>query len=129
MSRDNIPPGWRTALVILATANAVALCLQPLLATLFLNGFHSAFPIHGAGARTAATLAFLCSIVATLTERQGITPKWLSLAFFIQFLVDALQFKLGEVAFREIHFLLGILLLIGGWALAVRVCRQPLPPT
>lgn len=125
MSRTIVSSRWRTALLILAFANAVALCLQPILAALFLNGFYPAFQIHGVGARAAAALAFSCSIVAALAERRGVAPKWVSLAFFVQFLVDALQIKLGESAFREAHFPLGLLLLIGGLALAMRVWRQP----
>lgn len=127
MSQPFVSTPWRTALLILACANALLLCLQPIIAILFLNGIHQAFPVHDIGAKLATLLTFSCSIVSIFAARRGAAAQWLSIAFFSQFLLEALQIKLGELAVRSGHIPHGALLLLGGLALALHAFRYPLP--
>ncbi|WP_112242811.1 hypothetical protein [Kribbella monticola] len=107
---------------VVAVVHAVALCLQPVLAGVYLNGSGTAVRIHEP---IGLAVVFLCLgqlLIATIWWRTG--GRALALGLTAAMLAgEVLQVAMGYTRNLLLHIPVGITLVGTGLAVAVWVCR------
>jgi hypothetical protein len=103
-----------------AVLHAAAVCAQPLLAGLYLNGEGSAIPIHEAVGLTAAALCLVQLVLTWLVTRLA----WPSLLTAAVLAGEALMIHAGYSRELALHIPLGMAVVAGGVSLAVWAVRR-----
>ena len=103
-----------------AVLHAAAVCTQPLLAGLYLNGEGSAIPIHESVGLTAAALC-LVQLALTWSATRLVRPVLFTAAVLTG---EALLIHAGYDRELALHIPLGIAVVAGSVALAVWAVRR-----
>jgi hypothetical protein len=111
------------ALRLVAVVHAIAICLQPILAGVYLNGSGSALRIHEPVGMAVATIGLVQLLAATVWWRSGgrLCAAGVSLLIIAG---EATQIGMGYSRDLALHIPLGIALVAGTVAFAVWTRRQ-----
>ncbi|GAA1551921.1 hypothetical protein GCM10009741_65520 [Kribbella lupini] len=107
----------------MAVLHAVAVCAQPVLAGVYLNGDGAAARIHGPVGLTAAALCLVQLVLTWFTSRLS-APFVLTAAVLAG---EALMIHSGFGRELALHIPLGLAVVAGSVALAVRTLRTAVP--
>ncbi|GAB3837103.1 hypothetical protein [Kribbella italica] len=105
---------------VVAVLHAAAVCAQPLLAGLYLNGEGSAIPIHESVGLTATALCLAQLVLTSLVTRL----LWPSLLTGAVLAGEALMIHAGYGRELAVHIPLGMAVVAGSVSLAVWTVRQ-----
>ncbi len=112
-----------TALRLVAGVHAVAICLQPVFAGIYLNGSGAAMRVHEPIGLALAFTGLFQLLIATIWWRSGgrlLAPA----ATLLITLGEGFQVAMGYTRQLAIHIPLGIALVAGAVAFAVWTTRQ-----
>lgn len=112
-----------TALRLVAGLHAVAICLQPILAGVYLNGSGPAMRLHEPIGLALTFLGLIQLLIATIWWRAG-GPIFAPAATLLITLGEVLQVSMGYSRQLAIHIPLGIALVATAIAYAVWTARQ-----
>ena len=111
------------ALRLVAATHAIAICLQPVVAGVYLNGSGGALRIHEPVGMAVATIAIVQLLVATIWWRSGGRLLAPAVTLLIT-LGEGFQVAMGYTRQLAIHIPLGIALVASAVAFAVWTTRQ-----
>lgn len=112
------------ALRLVALTHAVAICLLPVLAGVYLNGSSAAIRIHEPLGMAVAVIGLVQLILATLWWRSGGRPT-AALVSLLIVLGEILQSIVGHTRDMAVHVPLAIALVAGTVSFAVWTFRRP----
>ena len=113
-----------TALRVVAGVHAVAICLQPILAGVYLNGSGPAMRLHEPIGLALTFTGLIQLLIATIWWRSGGRLFAPAVTLLIT-LGEALQVAMGYTRQLAIHIPLGIALVAAAVAFAFWTARQP----
>ena len=113
-----------TALRLVAGLHAVAICLQPILAGVYLNGSGPAMRLHEPIGLALTVAGLLQLLIATIWWRSGGSLLAPAVTLLIT-LGEGLQVAMGYTRQLAIHVPLGIALVAAAVAFALWTARQP----
>jgi len=111
-----------TALRVIAVAQAVAVCLQPVLAGVYLNGSGGAMRLHEPIGLGVTLLCLGQLLIATIYWRSG-GDGFAVTASLTLLLTEGLQVAMGYSRQLALHVPLGIVIVAIACSLAVWTCR------
>lgn len=118
---------------VLVTVHMLAVCIQPVLAGLYLSGDFDALALHATNASILTSLSLLQLIGAVLFWLAGRGRWWPALCAVVLFVAETLQIGYGYSRVLYLHIPLGVvivcgsvLLTIGIWCSAARQARGPI---
>ncbi|MFC6159209.1 hypothetical protein [Kribbella jiaozuonensis] len=106
-----------------AGLHAVAICLQPIFAGIYLDGSPSGIRMHEPTGLAIVFLGLAQLLIATIWWRTGGRPAAAGMSLLI-FVGEVVQVSIGYSRQLAIHIPLGIALVAGTVALAVWINRQ-----
>lgn len=112
-----------TVLRVTAGLHAVAICLQPVFAGIYLNGSPGGMRMHEPTGLVIVFLGFTQLLIATIWWRTG--GRWQAAAVSVLIMVgEVVQVSMGYSRQLAIHIPLGIALVAGAVAAALWINRQ-----
>jgi hypothetical protein len=117
-------PSWALILFqVVATAQAVLVVMQPVLAGRFLSGDYPSLRAHQLNGLVLTGFAAVQLLVALLAWGVSRVPPVLAVLSGVLFILDGLQVSLGFTRALAVHVPLGVLILGGAVGVASRAWR------
>lgn len=119
-------PGPRITLHVLrvvAAVHCLVVCIQPVLAGLYLSGDFDALSLHAINGSVVTSLALLQLIAAVVFWLAGRGRGWPAACAAALFVAETLQIGFGYARELHLHIPLGVTIVVGSFMLTVWAWR------